>query len=116
MEKRGEKKPDKIVDPYREIIQLLEGKPNVLLGTVAAKAPSSPTANNTYVWTRKIRAKTVSQALSKEQYDAFQKAIGIHRQIESRLNQIRETSTLHIFESIPGVKKKGTHKRHPKKP
>lgn len=116
MKKRGEKTLDKIMDPYREIVQLLKGNPDILLGTVAAKAALSPTANVTYVWTRKIRAKTVSQALSKEQYDAFRKAIKIHRKIESRLDQIRETSIRNILESIPGVKKKGTHKRRPRKP
>ena len=115
MKKTEKKQSDKDSDPYREMVEILQGKPDIILGTVAAKAPLSPTANITYVWTRKIRAKTVSKALSKDQYDAFQKAIETHRQIESRLNQIREISIRNILESIPGVKKKGTHERRARK-
>ena len=111
MKNIGKKPSDKEADPYQEIVGILQRKPDIVLGTIAAKAPTSPTANITYVWTRKIRAKTVSQALSKDQYEAFQKALETHRQIESRLNQIRETSIQNILESIPGVRKKGTHKR-----
>lgn len=111
MKKIEKKQSEKDGDPYQEMVEILQGKPDIVLGTVAAKVPSSPTANITYVWTRKIRAKTVSKALSKSQYDAFQKAIETHRKIDSRLKQIRETSARNIIESIPGVRKKGTHKR-----
>jgi len=92
--------------PHQEIRQLLDGTPNIVLGTVSVSQPSSPTANHTYIWTRKIKAKTVSQALSKAQYYAFKKAIETNRGIELRLKKIRENSVRNILETIPGVKKR----------
>ena len=115
MKKRSETTADEPGDPHQIIRRLLKGTPDIVLGTVRIMPPSSPTANYTYIWTRKIKAKTVSQALSKAQYEAFNKAIETNRKIESRLTQIRQSSARNMLESIPGVKKKGTHKRHAKK-
>ena len=115
MNKKEENTRDKAVDHYRKIRQLLQKKPDIVLGSVVAVAPASPTANVSYRWTRKIRGKTVSKALSKEQHEAFEKAIEINREIEFQLQQIRETSARKMLAAIPGVKKKGTHKRHAKK-
>ena len=108
--------PDKPIDPHQIIRQLLRGEPDIVLGTVTTVPPSSPSANHTYIWTRKINAKTISQALSKAQYDAFKKAIETNREIELQLKQIREISTRNMLESIPGVKKKGHYKRSHENP
>ena len=58
------------------------------------------------VWTRKVKGKTVSVALSKEQYLAFKHAIDANRKLEKSLKQMRELSQHTPLDTIPGVKRK----------
>ena len=55
-----------------------------------------------YQWTRKVKAKTVSVALSQEQYEALSKAIENWRQLQEILQQMQTLSRQVIFETIPG--------------
>ena len=66
----------------------------------------SPNAHTTYTWTRKINAKTVTLALSKEQYRAFREAIEANRRVEKTLTQMRKLSEKVLLETLPGVKRK----------
>ena len=93
---------------YSQLQQQLEGLPWILNGSVrpVQQRPDSPTANTTYVWTRKVKGKTVSVALSKEQYLAFKHAIDANRKLEKTLKQMRELSQDTLLDTIPGVKKK----------
>jgi hypothetical protein len=54
-----------------------------------------------YQWTRKVKAKTVSVALSKEQYDALKQAIENWRQLQDILQQMQVLSRQLIFETLP---------------
>lgn len=54
-----------------------------------------------YQWTRKVKAKTVSVALSKEQYEALRKAIDSWKELESILHQMQVLSRRVIFETLP---------------
>jgi uncharacterized protein DUF6788 len=54
-----------------------------------------------YQWTRKIKAKTVSVALSKEQYDALKTAIGNWHELQDLLGQMQALSRRIIFEILP---------------
>lgn len=54
-----------------------------------------------YQWTRKVKAKTVSVALSKEQYDALRQAIVNWKELERTLHQMQLLSRKMIFESLP---------------
>ena len=56
-----------------------------------------------YQWTRKVKGKTVTVALSKEQYEAFERAIKANREIEELLDGIRALSRKLLLEIIPGV-------------
>ncbi len=47
-----------------------------------------------YQWTRKVKGKTVTVALSKEQYEAFERAIKANREINELLDTIRSLSQL----------------------
>ena len=55
-----------------------------------------------YQWTRKVKAKTVSVALSKEQYQALQQAIENWREVQEILRQMQALSRQIIFETLPG--------------
>src|SRR6266540_199999 len=55
-----------------------------------------------YQWTRKVKAKTVSVALSREQYEALQKAIANWREAQEILQQMQALSRQVIFRTLPG--------------
>ena len=54
-----------------------------------------------YQWTRKVKAKTVSVALSREQYEALQQAITNWREVQAILRRMQVLSRQVIFETLP---------------
>lgn len=54
-----------------------------------------------YQWTRKVKAKTVSVALSREQYEALQQAITNWREVQAILRRMQVLSRQMIFETLP---------------
>ena len=58
-----------------------------------------------YQWTRKVRAKTVSVALSKEQFVAMSAAIANWKALKARLARLEELSRLVIFRTTPDTRR-----------
>ena len=58
-----------------------------------------------YQWTRKVRAKTVSVALSKEQFEAMRTAIANWKALKSKLARLEELSRLVIFSTTPDTRR-----------
>ena len=54
-----------------------------------------------YQWTRKVRAKTVSVALSKEQFEWLQTAIANWREVQTTLKEMQRLSHRVLFETVP---------------
>ena len=54
-----------------------------------------------YQWTRKVRGKTVSVALSREQYEWFRQAIENWRQVQETLRQMQRLSRHVLFSTVP---------------
>ena len=54
-----------------------------------------------YQWTRKVRGKTVSVALSREQYQWLREAIGNWRQVQGTLRQMQRLSRQVLFATVP---------------
>ena len=54
-----------------------------------------------YQWTRKVKGKTVSVALSKEQYEWLGEAIAQWRQVQATLNEMQRLSRRVLFETVP---------------
>jgi cyclopropane fatty-acyl-phospholipid synthase-like methyltransferase len=65
-----------------------------------------------YQWTRKVKGKTVSVALSREQYQWLKTAIANWRAVQQSLKQMQQLSRRVLFETVPGIKRR---KRLPKK-
>jgi hypothetical protein len=59
-----------------------------------------------YQWTRKVKAKTVSVALSKDQYLWLQQAIANWRAVQKLLKEMRQLSREELFETVPGPKRR----------
>jgi len=54
-----------------------------------------------YQWTRKVRGKTVSVALSREQYEWLRAAIAQWRQVQATLRQMQRLSRQVLFATVP---------------
>ena len=54
-----------------------------------------------YQWTRKVKAKTVSVALSQEQYEALKQAIENWREAQDILQRMQTLSRTVIFGTLP---------------
>jgi cyclopropane fatty-acyl-phospholipid synthase-like methyltransferase len=54
-----------------------------------------------YQWTRKVKAKTVSVALSKEQYEALKEAIENWKELQDILHEMQVLSRQVVFETLP---------------
>ena len=55
-----------------------------------------------YQWTRKVKGKTVSVALSREQYEWLRTAIAEWRQVQATLKAMQQLSRQVLFETVPG--------------
>ncbi len=54
-----------------------------------------------YQWTRKVKGKTVSVALSKEQFEWLQAAIEQWRKAQALLKEMQRLSRQVLFETVP---------------
>ena len=55
-----------------------------------------------YQWTRKVKAKTLSVALSREQYLWLKRAIENWNALKRILKQMQRLSRAELFETVPG--------------
>ena len=60
----------------------------------------SPQGN--WRWTRKVKAKTVTVALSDKQAELFRRAIDDHRKLEKLIDQMRAISQQVLLNSVEG--------------
>jgi virulence-associated protein VapD len=70
-------------------------------GSVFERAPGQQ--GSRYVWTRKVKAKTVTVALSEQQYRWLRKAVSNQRNLERVMAQMQRLSRQVLFENVPGV-------------
>ena|SRR5687767_6706991 len=68
-------------------------------GSVQDRGPGA--GGPCYQWTRKEKGKTVTVALSAEQYTELKKAIANWRQLQNILRQMQRLSRERIFQSLP---------------
>lgn len=54
-----------------------------------------------YQWTRKVKAKTVSVALSREQFQWLRTAIAQWRRVQATLKEMQRLSRRVLFETVP---------------
>ena len=80
-----------------------------------AQGSLMPQPPNAWRLTRKLKAKTVSLALSPQQANLYQEAIAHRRKLETTLRQMYELSALALQKSAPGVKKR-LRPKQPKRP
>jgi virulence-associated protein VapD len=87
--------------PYRQLQRQLAGLGYLSQGSVFERAPGQQ--GSRYVWTRKVRAKTVTVALSEAQYHWLKQAVANQRELERIVEEMQVLSRQILFENVPGV-------------
>jgi len=59
-----------------------------------------------YLWTSKVKTKTVCLALSKEQYGHLAKAIANNRKVQKTLHRMQQLTLKNLLKKVPGVRKR----------
>ena len=86
---------------YRQLQQQLAHLGYLSQGSVFERTPGQQ--GSRYVWTRKVRAKTITVALSQEQYQWLRQAVLNQRQLEKIVAQMQTLSRQVLFKTVPGI-------------
>ena len=89
---------------YEKLRNRLSGIGWMSSGYVQDRGPGA--GGPCYQWTRKEKGKTVSVALSKEQYEAMRDAIEGWREVEAILDRMQQITRLRIFGSLPDIRRR----------
>lgn len=93
--------PARLPQAYRQLQRQLAQIGYLSQGSVFERTPGQQ--GSRYVWTRKVRAKTVTVALSQEQYQWLAQAVLNQRQLERIVARMQTLSRQVLFETVPGV-------------
>jgi hypothetical protein len=85
---------------YQALAQTLGAGGWISEGYAQDRGPGAGGPN--YQWTRKVKGKTVSVALSREQYLWLKEAIANWRQLQATLKEMQRLSREELFQTIPG--------------
>jgi len=91
----------KLPPQYRQLQRRLAKVTYLSQGSVFERALGQQ--GSRYVWTRKVRGKTVTVALSQEQYHWLHKAVANQRELDRIVSQMQALSRQILFATIPGV-------------
>ncbi len=89
---------------YRRLCQQLAQTGWISQGYVQDRGPGA--GGPCYQWTRKVRAKTVSVALSKEQYEWLKSAIANWRAMQATLKEMQKLSHQVLFATVPNPRRR----------
>jgi hypothetical protein len=83
---------------YARLAQQLSATGWISEGYVQDRGPGA--GGPCYQWTRKVRKKTISVALSKEQHEWLSQAIDNWRRVQATLKQMQRLSRRVLFETV----------------
>jgi hypothetical protein len=91
-------------ETYTQLAQSLAQTGWISEGYVQDRGPGA--GGPCYQWTRKVKGKTVSLALSREQYLWLKSAIENWRKLQATLKQMQRLSRAQLFRTIQGPKRR----------
>lgn len=89
---------------YRRLCEQLPATGWISEGYVQDRGPGA--GGPCYQWTRKVKGKTVSVALSKEQFQWLKEAIENWKSLQGILKQMQRLSREELFQTVPGPKRR----------
>ena len=97
---------------YQRLLDQLRQTSWVCQGSLVARALRRRVAGRLvprgpyYLWTCKVKGRTVCVALSKAQYQVLAEAIAHHRRLQRTLQQMQALTLKTILKKVPGVQKR----------
>ena len=91
---------------YQRLIDRLSSLGWISEGYVQDRGPGA--GGPCYQWTRKSKGKTVSVALSREQFDWLKEAIDNWKALKKTLKQMQRLSREELFNTVLGTKRRKT--------
>lgn len=89
---------------YRQLARQLAKTEWISHGYVQNRGPGA--GGPCYQWTRKVRGKTVSVALSKEQYLWMKNAIANWQHVQAILLRMEQLSRAFMFQTLPDTRRR----------
>jgi hypothetical protein len=89
---------------YQQLLQQLSSSGWISEGYAQNRGPGA--GGPCFQWTRKVKGKTVSVALSEKQFEAIQQAIENWKKTKKILKRMQQLSREEIFTSLPGTKRR----------
>jgi len=102
--KKTSPSPTRLTPAYRQLQRRLGRIGYLSQGSVFERAPNQQ--GSRLVWTRKVRAKTVTVALSKEQYRWLRRAVANQRELGRIMHEMQKLSRQILFGTVPGVRRR----------
>ena len=96
--------PGKRKKEYQALLQELSGVGWISEGHAQNRGPGA--GGPCFQWTRKVKGKTVSVALSKEQFEALSKAMETWQKTKKIIKRMQQLSREEIFTTLPGTKRR----------
>jgi len=98
---QNRRSPQPLPQGYRRLQRQLGRLGYISQGTVFQRTPTQQ--GSRYVWTRKVAAKTVTVALSKEQYQWLRRAVANQRELQRIVCRMQALSRQVLFRTVSGV-------------
>jgi len=90
---------------YQRLCSRLVHTGYISQGSVLDRSTLQPPRSG-YQWTRKVARKTITVALSREQFDSLRQAIQNRRQLEKTIAQMERLSRRILFETLPDTRRR----------
>src|SRR5216117_1368625 len=92
--------PSQLMADYRQLQWQLSRIGYLSQGSVLERALDQQ--GSRYIWTRKVKARTVTVALSKQQYQWLRQAVANQRKLERTVGKMQKLSRKILFQTVPG--------------
>ena len=89
---------------YQQLLEQLSSTGWISEGYAQNRGPGA--GGPCFQWTRKVKGKTVSVALSEEQFEAMQQAIENWKKTKKIIKRMQQLSREQIFTTLPGTKRR----------
>jgi hypothetical protein len=111
MDKKNASPSDALQREYQRLSRSLADIGYVCQGSTLDRSTLRPPRSG-YQWTRKVAKKTITVALSPEQFGALTKAIANRRKLQQTITKMERVSRQILFETLPDTNRR---KQLPKK-
>lgn len=96
---------DSLEQQYQRLRAGLTSTGYISQGSVLDRSTLHPPRSG-YQWTRKVAQKTITVALSSEQFHSLRAAIENHRRLQKTIAQMEKLSRKILFKSLPDTRRR----------